>query len=337
MTAKILVTGGAGYIGSHACKALSRAGFVPVTYDNICLGHEEYVQWGPLVRGDTQDSDLVRQTIEDHGIEAVIHFAAYAYVGESTTDPARYYANNVGGTLGLLNGMRAAGCDKLVFSSTCAVYGEPGPEPISERTPPNPVNPYGKTKLVCEGMLADFAAAYGLDYTALRYFNASGDDADGDVGEDREIETHLIPRAMMAVLGYVDDFQVFGSDFDTPDGTAIRDYIHVTDLADAHVLALQRMRDGARGGATFNLGVGTGYSVGDVLRMISEVSGRPLAAPRGARRPGDPAQLIADAALARSEIGFAPAHSDLRTIVSTAWNWHVRTHPQRGAPAALTP
>ncbi len=329
--ATILVTGGAGYIGSHACKALRRAGHVPVTYDNLCLGNERYVRWGPLVRGDTRDSALVRRTIEEHDIAAVMHFAAFAYVGESVSDPAKYYDNNVTGTLGLLEGMRAGGCDTLVFSSTCAVYGEPEALPIVETTPTRPVNPYGVTKLICEGMIADFAPAYGLNYTTLRYFNASGDDPDAETGEDRAIETHLIPRAMMALQGYVDDFQVFGSDFPTPDGTAIRDYIHVTDLATAHVQALHRLLDGARGGSTFNLGVGQGYSVGEVLRMIADVSGRTIEAPRGGRRAGDPAQLVADASLARSALGFAPSHSDLRTIVSTAWNWHVRTHPRRNA------
>lgn len=335
MSKSILVTGGAGYIGSHACKALSRAGYTPVTFDNLCLGYESFVKWGPLVRGDTHDSDLIARTIREYDIASVMHFAAFAYVGESVTDPAKYYENNVVGTLGLLNGMRAAGCDQLVFSSTCAVYGEPEAQPISEATPTRPVNPYGRSKLICEGMLADFAAAYGLNYTALRYFNASGDDADGEVGENREIETHLIPRAMMALQGYIDDFQVFGSDFPTPDGTAIRDYIHVADLADAHVAALRRMEAGAKGAAIFNLGVGHGYSVSEVLSMIAEVSGREMAAPTGGRREGDPAALIADASLARREIGFDPVRSDLRTIVSTAWNWHQKTHPRRNDPAPL--
>ena len=331
---RILVTGGAGYIGSHACKALHRAGYVPVTLDNLSLGHERFVKWGPLVRGDTHDSELVAATIRAHEVDAVLHFAAFAYVGESVEDPARYYRNNVVGTLGLLDGMRAAGCGRLVFSSTCAVYGEPDVQPISERTATRPVNPYGRSKLVCEGILADYASAYGLDYVALRYFNASGDDPDGEVGEDRAVETHLIPRAIMALQGHVDDFRVFGADFPTPDGTAIRDYIHVVDLAEAHVLALRRLLEGVRGGSVFNLGIGRGYSVREVLAMIAEVSGRPLEAPRGERRPGDPAELVADASLAARELGFAPSHSDLRNIVVTAWNWHRQAHPRRDDSSA---
>jgi UDP-glucose-4-epimerase GalE len=329
MPQAILVTGGAGYIGSHA-KALKRSGYTPVTLDNMVYGHESFVKWGPLVRGSTQDSDLVRDTIERHDIVAIMHFAAFACVGESMTDPARYYENNVGGTMGLLKGMREAACPALVFSSTCATYGEQD-APITEATPQNPVNTYGRTKLVCERMLADYSKAYDLSYTALRYFNASGDDPDGEVGEKREIETHLIPRSMMALQGYIDDFQVFGADFPTPDGTAIRDYIHVVDLAEAHVLALKRMMGGARGGAAFNLGTGRGYSVNEVLATVAQVTGRDMASPRGSRRPGDPASLVADATLARRELGFAPTHSDLRTIVETAWRWHLAAHPRRNA------
>lgn len=322
----VLVTGGAGYIGSHACKTLSRQGFLPVAFDNLCLGHRDFVRWGPLIVGDTHDSKAIARAITDTGAVAVIHFAAFAYVGESVSDPAKYYHNNVVGTLGLLEGMRAAGCDKLVFSSTCAVYGEPDRLPITEETPTVPVNPYGRSKLICEGAIHDFAA-YGLRSVILRYFNASGDDADGELGENRIVETHLIPRAMMALQGYIDDFQVFGRDFPTPDGTAIRDYIHVSDLAYAHVLALRRLLDG-RGG-TYNLGAGQGYSVGEVLRMIEEVSGMRLPAPLGNRRPGDPAKLVADTSLAARELGFEPIHSDLSTIVRTAWNWHCQAHPRR--------
>lgn len=324
----ILVTGGAGYIGSHACKALKAAGYTPVTYDNLCLGKRDFVKWGPLVIGETGDSAKVAETIKAHDISAVMHFAAFAYVGESVTHPAKYYENNVVGTLGLLNGMREAGCDRIVFSSTCAVYGDVTTTPISETTPCDPVNSYGRSKLFCEGIIRDYARAYGLKHVILRYFNASGDDADGDVGEDREIETHLIPRAMMALQGYINDFAVFGSDFPTPDGTAIRDYIHVADLAQAHVLALSHLIKGGDNG-TFNLGVGQGYSVAEVLSKIVEVSNRELPAPRGERRAGDPAALVADAALARKVLGFDPVNSDLDTIVRTAWNWHLKTHPIR--------
>ena len=272
MSKNVLVTGGAGYIGSHTCKALWRQGYTPVTFDNLSLGHKDFVRWGPLITGDTHDSSAVTRAISEYDICAVIHFAAFAYVGESVSDPAKYYYNNVGGTLGLLSGMQAADCNKLVFSSTCAVYGEPTSLPIVETTPTIPVNPYGRSKLYCENILRDYESAYGLNSIILRYFNASGDDPDGQIGELREVETHLIPRAMMAIQGHVSNFQVFGSDFPTRDGTAIRDYVHVSDLADAHVLAVRRLLEGERGG-TYNLGVGAGYSVGEVLGMISEVSG----------------------------------------------------------------
>ncbi|WP_375248802.1 UDP-glucose 4-epimerase GalE [Sphingomonas sp.] len=333
MAIKILVTGGAGYIGSHACKALAADGFTPVTFDNLALGKAERVRWGPLVEGDVRDAGAVSDALRTHGARAVMHFAADAYVGESVIDPAKYYENNVVGMTGLLAGMRAAGCGAIVFSSTCAVYGSPATLPITERTPPAPVNPYGRTKLICEGMLADYAAAYGIDYIALRYFNASGADADGELGEDREEEPHLIPRAMMHLLGRLPDFQVFGSDFPTPDGTAIRDYIHVDDLARAHVIALHRLLDGPPAARRiFNLGSGRGYSVAEVLAEIARVSGRPLAAPRGPRRPGDPPQLIADVAAARDELGFTATASDLRHIIASAWRWHLKTHGQT-APA----
>ena len=328
MSPNVLVTGGAGYIGSHTCKALRLAGFQPIAFDNLCYGHKDFVKWGPLIVGDISDADAIKRVIMQHDAIAVIHFAAFAYVGQSVVDPAKYYSNNVCGTLGLLDGMRQAGCDKLVFSSSCAVYGEPESLPITESTPTRPVNPYGRSKLMCEDILKDYDQAYRLRSTALRYFNASGDDPDGEVGELRDIETHLIPRAMMALQGYVDDFAIFGSDFPTPDGTAIRDYIHVVDLADAHVLALRRLINGGPS-AVFNLGGGTGNSVGEVLRMISSVTGRDLPAPTGDRRPGDPARLVADSSLAQRELGFSVQRSALRTIVETAWQWHLRAHPRR--------
>ncbi|EZP55176.1 UDP-glucose 4-epimerase GalE [Sphingomonas sp. RIT328] len=333
MGKRILVTGGAGYIGSHTCKALAAEGFVPVTFDNLTLGDAARVRWGPLVEGDVRDGAAVAQAIADHDAAAVIHFAADAYVGESVADPARYYDNNVGGMIGLLAGMRRAGCTRIVFSSTCAVYGSPATLPIDEDTPAEPVNPYGRTKLICEQMLADHAAAYGIDYVALRYFNASGADLDGELGEDRDYEPHLIPRAMLHLLGRLPDFAVFGSDFPTPDGTAIRDYIHVADLAAAHLLALRRLLDGGEAAArVFNLGSGNGHSVAAVLAEIAAVSGRPLAAPRGGRRPGDPPQLVADVALARDALGFTARHSALRDIIASAWRWHAQTHgtPQTG-------
>ena len=331
MTAKrILVAGGAGYIGAHTCKALAHAGFEPVTFDNLSTGHRDFVRWGPLVEGDIRDSSAVAEAVRAHDVVAAIHFAACAYVGESMENPAKYYDNNVAGTLSLLNGLRAAGCDKLVFSSTCAVYGQPDHMPIDESVDPLPVNPYGRTKRMVEMMIADFARAYGLKSVILRYFNACGADPAGELGELRDPETHIIPRAMMALQGYVDDFTVFGSDFPTPDGTAVRDYIHVADLADAHVLALRRLLRG-EAGATFNLGTGNAYSIRDVLAVIEEVSGRTLPDVVGARRPGDPAILVADARRAREELGFETKLSDMRQIVETAWRWHLHAHPRRNA------
>jgi UDP-glucose 4-epimerase/UDP-arabinose 4-epimerase len=331
MTRAVLVAGGAGYVGAHTCKALARAGFLPVVLDNLSNGHREFVRWGPLVQADLHDAAAIADTIRQHRCVAVLHFAAFALVGESVTDPAKYYDNNVTGTLSLLAGMRAAGCDALVFSSTCAIYGQPAQVPIVEDTPPDPVNPYGASKLMVERILADFRPAYGLRPIALRYFNACGADPDNEIGELRDPETHLIPRAMMALQGHIPDFAVFGTDFETPDGTAIRDYVHVADLADAHVAALGRLLAGAPGGV-FNLGTGRGYSVKEVLHAIEREAGEQLPGVTGPRRAGDPAVLIADPARARQELGFDPVRSDLETIVRTAWAWHRRAHPRRNSP-----
>ena len=327
MSSTILVTGGAGYIGSHTCKALASAGFVPVTFDNLSLGRSEAVKWGPLICGDTRDSVAVEDAIRSHNAQAVIHFAALSVVGESGGDPARYYRNNVGGLVGLLEGMALADCRRIVFSSTAAVYGETNQTLITEEATTVPVNVYGRSKLMCETILRDYGSAGLLDVISLRYFNASGADADAEIGELREIETHLIPRAMMALQGYLDDFEVFGNDFPTPDGTAIRDYIHVSDLADAHVLALQRLLTRAESGV-FNLGTGQGHSVGEVLGTVARLSGRSLLAPTGGRREGDPARLVADGRSAQIELGFVPTRSSLDNIVATAWQWHQRAHPQ---------
>lgn len=335
MESAVLVAGGAGYVGSHACKALARAGFLPVVLDNLSTGHEGFVRWGPLVRADLHDTVRVAETIRRHDCVAVLHFAAFAYVGESVTDPAKYYDNNVTGTLSLLRSMRMAGCDALVFSSTCAIYGQPAELPIREEMRPEPINPYGASKLMVERILADFRSAYGLRSTALRYFNACGADPDAEVGELRDPETHLIPRALMALQGHIGDFAVFGSDFLTPDGTAIRDYVHVTDLADAHVAALQQLLAGDAGGV-FNLGTGRGYSVKQVLQAIERETGERLPNVMGSRRAGDPAELVADPARARRELGFTPSRSDLETIVRTAWAWHRQAHPKRNVrPASV--
>ena len=324
----ILVTGGAGYVGAHTCKALAGAGYTPVVFDNLSTGHSSFVRWGPLVQGDIRDHAAVLKAIHDYNAEAVLHFAASALVGESVTDPKKYYENNVAGSLSLVRAMLDANCRNLVFSSTCAIYGEPREVPISETVPPNPVNPYGASKLMVERILSDYCRAFPLRSIALRYFNASGADPGGEVGELRDPETHLIPRAMMAIQGHINDFAVFGTDYDTPDGTPIRDYIHVSDLAHAHVLALQRLRDGGAGGA-FNLGTGHGYSVKQVLDAIAAETGVSLRAIPAARREGDPPVLVANATLAKAELGFEPTMSDLESIMKTAWAWHLRAHPTR--------
>ena len=332
MRGTVLVTGGAGYVGAHACKALRREGYTPIAFDNLSTGHKSFVRWGPLVQGDIRDTDALLAAIGFHNTEAVLHFAASAYVGESVTNPQKYYENNVSGSLALLRAMLQAGCRKLVFSSSCAIFGEPDELPIRETAPHNPVNPYGTSKAMVERMLVDYAHAYGLESMSLRYFNASGADPDGELGELRDPETHLIPRAMMAIQGYISDFAVFGSDYDTPDGTPIRDYIHVSDLADAHVAALRRLLAGSSGSAAFNLGTGQGYSVKQVLDAIAAETGETLEILPGPRREGDPPELIAEASLSRSQLGISPRYSDLPTIIRTAWNWHRRAHPKMAKP-----
>jgi UDP-glucose-4-epimerase GalE len=331
----VLVTGGAGYVGAHACKALARSGYVPFVYDNLSTGHESFVRWGPLIKADIRDDATLREAMLSHDISAALHFAACAYVGESVIDPQKYYDNNVTGTLALLRAMLDTDTSTIVFSSSCAIYGEPEQIPITEAAPKQPVNPYGASKLMIERVLSDYSRAYGLQSIALRYFNAAGADPDGEVGELRDPETHLIPRAMMAIQGYLSDFAVFGSDYPTPDGTAIRDYIHVADLGDAHVAALRRLLDGKPGGA-YNLGTGRGYSVKEVLETIAAETGESLRTPMGLRREGDPAALIADASSGRRELGWTPHLSDLETIVRTAWAWHRRAHPKRNAAHELS-
>jgi UDP-glucose-4-epimerase GalE len=321
----VLVTGGAGYIGSHCCRALDRAGYHPVVYDNFSTGHRSFVTGG-LVTGDLQDAARLTHAFAQHDIVAVMHFAASSLVGESVADPQKYYINNVAGTLSLLEAMREAGCSRLVFSSTGAVYGNADSKALPENYPCEPINPYGASKWMIERIIADYRRAYGLGSFALRYFNASGADASGGIGELRDNETHLIPRAMMALQGHVADFAVFGDDYDTPDGTAIRDYIHVTDLAAAHVLALKLLMQGHGGGA-YNLGTGVGLSVREILSSIAAETGREVPHLIKARRAGDPAYLVADPTAARATLQFCPKHSDLATIVRTAWAWHQKAHP----------
>jgi len=315
----VLVTGGAGYIGSHCCKALAAAGSVPVTFDNLSRGHAEAVKWGPLVVGDLRDGAAVRAVLEAHRIEAVIHFAALAYVGESTVDPQLYYDNNLGGMIGLLGAMQGAGVGQIVFSSSCATYGTPAALPISESCPQAPINPYGRSKLACEWMLRDAGAAWGLRHVSLRYFNAAGADPEGEVGERHDPETHLVPLALRAASGQGGPLHVFGTDYDTPDGTCIRDYIHVSDLARAHVLALDHL---ARGGenTALNLGTGQGASVREVVAMVERVTGRAVPVIEEPRRAGDPAALYADTRLARAVLGFS-ADYGLAQIVADAAPW----------------
>lgn len=320
MERAILVTGGGGFIGSHACKALKAAGYLPVTLDNLSSGHADAVKFGPLVRGDVRDANLVARTLTAHRCSAVIHFAASAYVGESMSDPGRYYDNNIGGMTGVLQGCAQAGLDRIVFSSSCATYGIPDRLPIREDLPQRPINPYGRTKLICEWMLADHAAAHRLRFVALRYFNAAGADPEGALGERHDPETHLIPLALRAASGQGGPLRVFGSDYPTPDGTCIRDYIHVQDLAAAHVLALGHL---LQGGASMvlNLGTGRGLSVRDILTGIAWLTGRPVPVIWDARRPGDPAELVADPAEAARRLGFRAQRSDLATLLADAAPW----------------
>jgi UDP-glucose 4-epimerase len=330
----VLVTGGAGYIGSHCCRALDAAGYRPVVYDNFSTGHRSFVT-GSLISGDLRDGAKLAHAFAQNDIIAVMHLAASSLIGESVLEPRKYYANNVGGTLSLLDAMREAGCNRLVFSSTGAVYGNADSKALPESHPCEPINPYGASKWMIERILEDYRRAYGLGSFALRYFNASGADASGGIGEKREHETHLIPRAMMALQGHVTDFAVFGDDYDTPDGTAIRDYIHVTDLAAAHILALKLLMQGHSGGAC-NLGTGAGFSVREILGAIAAETGHEVPHAVKPRRSGDPAYLVADASAARETLQFRPVHSDLATIVRTAWAWHRKAHPLKAdAPVRI--
>ncbi|MBV8650848.1 MAG: UDP-glucose 4-epimerase GalE [Alphaproteobacteria bacterium] len=319
----ILVAGGAGYIGSHACKALARAGYLPVAYDNLSFGHSEAVRWGPLVVGDLADEALLTDTMRDFGVTAVMHFAASTFVGESVEKPELYFRNNVVNSLGLLEAMQRLGVKRLVFSSTCATYGLPETVPMDEATPQRPVNPYGESKLMVERALHWHAAAHGLGYVALRYFNAAGADPEGETGEDHTPETHLIPLVLAAALGQRAQIEIYGTDYKTPDGTAVRDYIHVTDLAEAHVRALRHLeQDGAS--QALNLGTGRGYSVREVIAAAERITGRRVPRRKTVRRPGDPPALVADARRAQEMLGWQPSRSDLDTIIRTAWAWHCR-------------
>ncbi len=321
---KILLTGGAGYVGSHAAWTLHRAGHQVWAYDNLCEGHRESVPEGKLIVGDLLEGEKLRATFQQHQIEAVMHFAAFANVGISVTDPAQYYNNNIVGTLSLLDAMCACDVKKIVFSSTCATYGQPDVVPITESESQQPINPYGFTKLAIERALADYAHAYGLAYAALRYFNASGASADGNNGEDHQPETHLIPLVLQVALGQRKEILVFGDDYPTPDGTCVRDYIHVDDLATAHVASLEMLAPGSQ--LKLNLGTGQGASVMEVIEACRKATGHAIPARVVERRPGDPPELVADASLARKKLGWEPQYPSIESIVASAWQWH-QTHP----------
>ncbi|WP_347100781.1 UDP-glucose 4-epimerase GalE [Sagittula stellata] len=321
----VLVTGGAGYIGSHTCKALKAAGYTPVVYDNLCRGNAWSVQNGPLEVGDLMDGERLRDVIRQYRPLGVIHFAAFAYVGESMADPLLYYRNNVGGTVSLLRAMQAEEVERFVFSSTCATYGTPESNPIHEEMPQSPINPYGQSKLMVEQVMKDCAALTGLRAMALRYFNAAGADPEVAIGEAHDPETHLIPLALGAIKGIYKPLTVFGTDHDTPDGTCIRDYIHVADLASAHVMALAHTGTSNGGFEAVNLGTGTGVSIKELIEMAEEVTGRPVPHTYGPARAGDPAALVADPARARDVLGWQAEQSDLRNILSTAWAWMEKT------------
>ncbi|MBW1993924.1 MAG: UDP-glucose 4-epimerase GalE [Deltaproteobacteria bacterium] len=321
----ILVVGGAGYIGSYMCKYLSRQGYQPIVLDNLSRGHQQAVKWGPLIKGECRDTDLLRYIFSTYRIAAVMHFAAFCYVGESVENPSAYYFNNVAQTLKLLQEMLRANVLIFLFSSTCAVYGEPVGIPIAETHPQRPINPYGRSKLMVEQILEDFHAAYGLKFASLRYFNAAGADPDGQLGEDHRPETHLIPLTLQVALGQREKIQIFGDDCATKDGTCIRDYIHIQDLASAHLLALERLL-GGRCREIFNLGTGRGYSVREVIKVAREISGRPIPEEVVQRRPGDPAVLVSSNEKAIAELKWTPRYSDLYSIIETAWQWH-KTHP----------
>ena len=320
MRAAVLVTGGAGFVGSHACKALAAAGFLPVTYDNLSQGHRWAMRWGPLEIGDIEDRDRLQQVMDRYRPVAVMHFAALIAAGESVAQPGKYYRNNVSRFLVLLDAMQRQKIDRIVFSSTAAVYGTPERTPIDEKHPLAPINPYGTSKLMGERILQDYAAAHGLRSIALRYFNAAGADPDGEIGESHEPETHLIPIVLEAAAGDRPHVAVFGADYPTADGTCVRDYVHVADLAAAHVLALTRL-ESAHGAEAFNLGNGNGFTVREVIAAAERVSGTKIAVKLEPRRAGDPPVLVADASRARTELNWQPAYSDLDTQIGNAWRW----------------
>lgn len=319
----VLVVGGAGYIGSHAAKGLFKAGFNPVVFDNLSRGNREALKWGDFVEGSLGDRKALDRVFSTRKIEAVMHFAAYALVGESVEKPGMYYQNNVAATVNLLDAMARAGCRKFIFSSTCAIYGEPERVPLTEDHPCRPINPYGRSKLMVEEILKDFEKAEGVNHVCLRYFNAAGADPDCETGERHDPETHLIPLAIEAAMGKRPPLKVFGEDYPTPDGTCLRDYIHVTDLSDAHLLALNHLLNGG-GSRSFNLGNGNGYSVRQILNAVERALGKPVPHTMTGRRVGDPAILVGSSDLIRRELGWKPNFAEIDFIVETAARWHAK-------------
>lgn len=331
--AVVLVTGGAGYIGSHTCKQLAAAGHTPVTYDSLEHGHRDAVRWGPLVIGDLRDRGRLSAAMEDYRPDCVLHFAAYIDVGGSVRDPLRFYENNVGGSLSLLQTMKEHGVGRIVFSSTCAVYGAPVRLPLDEDHPKAPANPYGASKWMVEQLLRDAGSAHRLRSVALRYFNACGADGDGETGERHSPETHALPLAILAAMGRAPAFHVFGTDYPTPDGTAIRDYIHVEDLAEAHVRALDYLLNGGET-AAFNLGTGRGTSVRELVDAVGRVTGQPVPMTESPRRDGDVPELVAQPARAAEVLGWRARHTDLDAIVRSAWRWHLTVEKQKDLMSA---
>jgi len=317
----ILVTGGAGYIGSHMCKYLSRNGYRPVVLDNLSRGHQQAVKWGPFFQGNVSDGQLLDHIFSSHDIKAVMHFAAFISVGESVGQPGMYYSNNVAETIGLLNKVAEHDVQNFIFSSSAAIFGEPIQDALTETHPVKPINPYGRGKLIVENIIRDFEYAHGLNSVCLRYFNAAGADPDGEIGEDHRPETHIIPLILQTALGLRDEIVVFGDDYPTKDGTCIRDYIHIDDLAQAHLRALERLLQG-KGSEGYNIGNGNGYSVKEVIEVARRISGKSIPDHIGERREGDAAVLISSSEKAVKELGWKPRYADLESIVETAWNWH---------------
>ncbi len=318
---KILVCGGAGYIGSHINKMLKQRGYETVVFDSLVYGHKEAVKWGELIVGDLADQQALKDLFDKYEFDAVFHFAAYAYVGESVDNPEKYYYNNVSNTLNLLHAMKEHGVNKIIFSSTCATYGEPGRVPITEDMPQKPINPYGATKLMVEQIFKDYNRAYGLQFVVLRYFNAAGADPDGEIGESHNHETHIIQLVLDAASGLRSDVKIFGTDYDTQDGSCVRDYIHVTDLASAHLLALHHLEAG-KASDFFNLGNERGTSVLEVVESVRRVTGKSFVASIADRRPGDPAKLVGSSQKAKTVLGWKPEFENIDVIVSHAWKWH---------------